>query len=229
MEQGDSEWISFSDIMTALMLVFLLISILMIHQVESKYKDPLIEFVNIKEDLYQDLKKAFQAKEDDLDIVIGKDLSIKFREIETLFDQDSFILKNTFKTKLDIFLPIYFYVINKDKYKDDIKELRIEGHTAGYSPLHNTNLQLVKLSQARSNAIFQYILDSEYYISLNNGDKNKLFFWLSSNGFGKGRAIDDNSFFVYNSKQDISMNSRRIEFKLITNSGELIEEILGVQ
>ena len=208
------------------MLVFLLISVLTINQVQSKYKEPLVDFIQIKKELHDDLKYSFGSKEKELGISISKDLTIKFNDISTLFDQDSTILKNGFKQKLDIFLPIYISVIDKEKYKDKIKEIRIEGHTANYSPKHDTDIALIELSQRRSNSILKYILNSDHYKQLKSANKEKLFFWFSSNGFGKGKAVDDNKKYVYNSRNDISIHSRRVEFKLITKGEELIHEIL---
>ena len=228
MSEDNSEWISFSDIMTTLMLIFLLISILTISQIQSRYKEPLIEFKQIKDDLYNDLKKTFESKEQELGITIGRDLSVKFSNIETLFDQDSVYLKNSFKKNLDKFFPLYLSVINKPEYKDKIKEVRIEGHTAEYTSRHSTNMALIKLSQERSNSVLGYMWSNGYYNNLSEYDRKKLFFWFSSNGFGKGKTIDDSGEYVYNSKKDLSAKSRRVEFKLITKGEELINEILEV-
>ena len=229
MNEGNSEWISFSDIMTTLMLIFLLISILTISQIQSRYKEPLIEFVQIKEVLYNDLKKTFESKEQELEITIGRDLSVKFSNTDTLFDQDSVDLKDSFKKNLDIFLPLYLDVINKPEYKDNIKEVRIEGHTAEKTSRHNTDMALIELSQGRSNSVLGHMWANEYYNNkLSKSDREKLFFWFSSNGFGKGKAIDDNGEYVHNSRKDLSAKSRRVEFKLITKGEELINEILEV-
>ena len=228
MNEENSEWISFSDIMTTLMLIFLLISILTINQVQNKYKQPLLDFLEIKKDLYDDLKQSFESKEKELGILIEKDLTIKFNDDDTLFDQDSVFLKNEFKKKLDVFFPIYFSVINKERYKNEIKEIRIEGHTANYSPRYNTDIALIELSQGRSNSIFKYILNSNYYKEFELADRKKFLFWFSSNGFGKGKSIDDDNEYVYDSKGEVSMHSRRVEFKLITGGEELINKILEI-
>ena len=49
------------------------------------------------------------------------------------------------------------------------------------------------------------------------------------NGLGNGRTLDKNGEFTYDSKQLISPNSRRVEFKVVTTSDELIEEIISKQ
>ena len=191
MEDSSSEWISFSDIMTTLMLVFLLVSILVIKPLQTekeKIENPIVEFTQVKEAIYRDLKTGFAGKEKKLGIVITGDLTIKFNNIDTLFSQDSTALRQEFRENLNEFLPIYLSIVNDKKYTDDIQEIRIEGHTADYSSVHNTDIRLIELSQGRSNAILRYILqDNEYYANLNEQDKEKIFFWLSATGFGKNR------------------------------------------
>ena len=236
MEDSSSEWISFSDIMTTLMLVFLLVSLITINQIEDQFsqiedqfKDPVVTLLETKEQLYSDLKRSFALKEQELGIEIEQDLTIKFNNIESLFKQDSHSLEQDFSRKLDEFFPLYFSVINKEQYADTIKEVRIEGHTADRSPRHNSNIALIELSQRRANSILTYILDGEYYNQLNEVDQRKLFFWFSANGFGKGRALDETGKFVFDSGQEISPNSRRIEFKVVTTEEELVDEIKNIE
>ena len=232
MEDNSAEWISFSDIMTTLMLVFLLISLLVIKPIQAEKEEienPIVQFAQVREAIYQDLKRRFADKEDTLGISITKDLTIKFTNADTLFDQNSTTLKQQFREKLNEFLPIYFSVINDKKYANDIKEIRIEGHTANYSDAYNTDIRLVELSQGRSNTILRYIIqDNQYYADLNQEDQDKIFFWLSATGFGKNRAVDDSGELVYFSQDEIAASSRRIEFKIITTQDELIDKIINI-
>jgi len=139
-----------SDMMTGLMLVFLLISLLVITVVEEmkeelelqkqqletqkkkiddveKQKNRiLLEYNNAKADILKDLKKAFEDKEIEWDMTIDDDLTIKFNNPDVLFEANKSIIKSEFKIILNNFIPKYLEIINSEKYKDKIKEVRIE-------------------------------------------------------------------------------------------------------
>jgi hypothetical protein len=71
------------------MLVFLLISILVISEIQEKEENKnkiLIEYSNVKEEIYKDLKKAFKEKEKEWEMTIDDDLTIKFTNPDVLFD-----------------------------------------------------------------------------------------------------------------------------------------------
>jgi outer membrane protein OmpA-like peptidoglycan-associated protein len=136
--------------MTGLMLVFLLISLLVITVVEEmkeelelqkqqletqkkkiddveKQKNRiLLEYNNAKADILKDLKKAFEDKEIEWDMTIDDDLTIKFNNPDVLFEANKSIIKSEFKIILNNFIPKYLEIINSEKYKDKIKEVRIE-------------------------------------------------------------------------------------------------------
>ena len=221
-----SNWVSLSDMMTGLMLVFLLISILTISHVvqkEEERKKLLIEFDVAKTEIYNDLKKTFGDKEDLWGVEIKRDLSIKFENPEVLFGYRSATITQEFELILDEFIPLYISIINNPKYEDKIKEVRIEGHTADW----DNYIYTIELSQDRSNAVLSYILTNHYFNNLQTDNKDKIKFWLTSNGLGKGRALDDDGNFVFHSKKNISANSRRVEFRIVTTSDELIDEIIS--
>lgn len=227
-----SNWISLSDMMTGLMLIFLLIAVLTISQVvaqENERQQMITEYDLSKEEIYSDLEEAFGGKKDEWGIEIARDLSIKFQNPDLLFDTDDSNLKDNYKQILDDFIPRYLAIVNKDEYKDRIREVRIEGHTAEVSPAHPTYMSTISLSQNRANSVLAYMLENQYYLSLGESDKAKLLFWFTANGLGKGRTLDSSGEYTFESGQTISQNSRRVEFRIVTTSEELIEEIISKQ
>jgi Na+/alanine symporter len=59
-------WISMSDMMTGLMLIFLLIAVAFMYQVQLKQKDKdkiLVEYNESNLQLYKELKSSFSEKE----------------------------------------------------------------------------------------------------------------------------------------------------------------------
>lgn len=227
-----SNWISLSDMMTGLMLIFLLIAVLTISQVVTQEKDRqqmIIEYDLSKEEIYSDLEEAFGGKKDEWGIEIARDLSIKFQNPDLLFDTDDSNLKDNYMQILDDFIPKYLAIVNKEEYKNRIREVRIEGHTAEVSPAHPTYMSTIALSQNRASSVLAYTLENEYFLSLSERDKNKLLFWFTANGLGKGRTLDTNGEYTFESGESISPTSRRVEFRIVTTSEELIEEIISKQ
>ena len=178
------------------------------------------------DNLYNELSSAFSGKYEEWGIRVLDDLTIKFENTDIIFDRDSVVIKKEFRNILDEFIPKYFNILNKIKYSGRIKEIKVEGHTAAKSPIHNTYIKTVQLSQGRARAILEYIRNGEYFQGLNTTYKNKITFWLSANGFGYSRALDDSNKFVYHTGNKISPNSRRVEFKIVTNSDELVENLI---
>ncbi len=222
-------WVPFADNMTALMVIFLLIVVLILSIIPQEDLDAdikLEQFEIILDDLYEELNTAFANKHDEWGVRVLEDLTVKFENPNILFDQDANLIKNEFKNILNEFIPIYLSIINKEKYKDKLKEVKIEGHTANISPIHNTYIKTIRLSQDRAREILNYIFQSAYFNSLPQTDQERMIFLLSANGFGHGRTIDNNGAFVYNSGSNVSQNSRRVEFKIITNSDELVRQLI---
>ena len=61
---------------------------------------------------------------------LDKDLAFRFNNSEVLFDQGDAVLKREFEAILADFFPRYIRIITQEQYRDDILEVRIEGHTS---------------------------------------------------------------------------------------------------
>ena len=115
--------------MTGLMLVFLLLSVFVMSEIQKKDNDKkqlLVEYTNSKKELYNDIKKAFEEKEEEWQMQIEDDLTIKFTNPDVLFEPNSPQLKENFTNILNDFIPKYLEIINSNKYKNNIKEIRVE-------------------------------------------------------------------------------------------------------
>lgn len=222
-------WISLSDMMTGLMLVFLLISVVTISEIQKKDENKnriLIEYSNTKEDIYKDLKKAFEEKKEEWDMIVSDDLTIKFNNNELLFEANKSEIRDEFKKILDDFIPKYFSIINNEKYNWKIKEIYIEWHASWI--WCTSYLECIDISQDRANAVLTYIFNSEYFQKLSEQNKKKMEFMLTSSWFSNWRNLDKNGDSIYNSKLERDDDkSRRVEFRILTNSDELIEKILN--
>ena len=198
----------------------------LVEQQNSATEIKLEDFEIILDELYKELSDAFADKQEAWGIQVLKDLTIQFKNPNILFTRDSTAIKPEFQNILDDFIPIYLSILSKKKYAGKIKEIKIEGHTARESSIYKTYIRTVELSQGRARSILDYVMKSSYFIALIQEEKDKILFLLSANGFGRGRAIDASGKFVLHTQGTISSNSRRVVFKVVTNSDELVNQLI---
>src|SRR3989344_6468990 len=117
-QSSETHWVSLSDMMTGLMMVFLFISILFMHQWQKEF----VSYQNNKNSLYKELNNQFKEKYKEWDMILEKDLTIKFTNPEVLFDYRSAEITPKFSMILSEFIPQYLAIITKEKYKDSISE-----------------------------------------------------------------------------------------------------------
>lgn len=230
---NESNWISFSDIMTGLMVIFMFIAISYIVEVQKKQKERDVifeEFKATKEQLYSELENTFKDDFKEWQVELDKDLSIKFTNPEVLFESGQTDIRPYFSKILDDFLPRYFDILLQEKYTDKIAEIRIEGHTDTvpvYRYDRDPYIGNIILSQLRSAQVLKYFRDMVYYQNLNIKTEQKLQFWLTANGLSYGRTLDDNKELTVLSGKPANNNfSRRVEFRIITTSESLVDKVI---
>ena len=117
---NESNWISFSDIMTGLMVIFMFIAISYLVEAQKNQQERDIifeEFKATKEQLYAELEKEFKDDFKDWEVELDKDLSIKFTNPDVLFPSGKSEITLNFANILDDFLPRYFDILLQLKYK----------------------------------------------------------------------------------------------------------------
>jgi len=211
------------------MLVFLLISVLVISEIQKQQENKnriLLEYNNTQDEILKELKNAFQEKEKEWEMTIDDDLSIKFTNPDVLFEANISTLTQWFKNILDQFIPLYLSIINDEKYKNSIIEVRIEWHA--WKCLDSEYMNCLTLSQDRSNTVLSYIFNHPNYIWISEENKKKLKFWFTSNGMSNWKNLDSSWKFIYESWNEIDPKlSRRVEFKIVTNSETLVKELIN--
>src|SRR5690606_15563608 len=102
---AEAHWIPLSDLMTGLMMMFLLISVVYMAQIEAesrKLKEVAVLYDELRTSLYEDLQKEFAADLDRWGARISREnLTVQFREPEVLFALGSSELRPRFKEILD--------------------------------------------------------------------------------------------------------------------------------
>lgn len=222
--EGDSEWISISDLMSVLMMIFLFIAISYMQNVQKSQKSVkrvAVAYQELQTDLYNDLWEEFKDDLDDWKAEIDREtLTIRFQEPDVLFRIGSSNINNKFMSILDDFFPRYVSIISSDKYKSNINEIRIEGHTSsewnGDSKSVASYFNNMNLSQNRTRSVLSYCIGL-----IQEPEKVKWAIrYITANGLSSSRLV-----YMENGKED-KRKSRRVEFRTKTNAEKKIVEII---
>jgi len=221
--KGDNNWQSISDLMSALMMIFLFISVAYMLQVQHE-KNRITEvaetYSKFQRELHEDLTVEFEIDLEKWKASLEKDNTIRFYAPEVLFEAGSSDIKPLFKEILNDFFPRYIDILYSEKYKDDIDEIRIEGHTSSEwetaKSFQDRYLANLSLSQVRSFEVLKYCI-----VNMKSEEKKE---WLK--GILRANGL---SFAKIVTKQDGTedkIKSRRVEFKVIAKTKERINKIL---
>lgn len=220
----NKEWMSIADMMAGLMMVFLFIAIAFMLKIQEEKKS-LEEIAFNYERTYLALNEALHDEFDkDLekwDAIILNDNTIRFKEPDVLFAQNSSVIKEKFKLILNDFFPRYVNILASNQFKESINELRIEGHTSSLwrSDVNQDTSYInnAHLSQERSFSVLSYVY------MLDTISKNRP--WLTKVIRANGLSFA-NRLMKTNGDEDYE-RSRRVEFRVITKSELQIEKIIN--
>jgi outer membrane protein OmpA-like peptidoglycan-associated protein len=216
---NQSHWIPLADLMTGLMMIFMLLTAAFMLRVEQTTTLVVKEFEETKSDMLQALQKEFATDLKQWNAELLGDMTIRFNDPTVLFDTGSAELKPKFKSILKEFFPRYVSLLTSEKYKATVKEIRIEGHTSlqwtkETSPRSAYFLNM-GLSQARTRSALEFVL------SLPKIQKNEL--WLiehvTANGLSSSRPISDSA-----TSAALQAN-QRVEFRIVTNASDRMDQI----
>jgi outer membrane protein OmpA-like peptidoglycan-associated protein len=98
---------------------------------------------------------------------------------------------------------------------------------ATYRQQNDAYIQNIELSQDRARNVLSYIRTIDAYSQLPDKEQQLLQFWLTANGLSYGRTLDDDKQLVHETGNITNnRNSRRVEFRIITSSDKLVEEVI---
>lgn len=222
-------WLSVSDLMTGLMVIFLFIAIAYM----TRVRDDISEYKDTKEKIYNSLKNKFTDGEiANGTISVNPDLSMRFLQATTLFASGQRTLPRSFEQTLDTVMPKYFDVLVNlnDTVKSKLKEIRIEGHTdnVGFPQIHKDPYRAnLILSQERARNVLFYILDIIETKSYSQSDKLLLKHLLTANGYSYSRALDASGNEIFRTQNKIDDDkSRRVEIRIITDEKAVLEKLI---
>ena len=222
-------WMSVSDLMTGLMVIFLYIAIAYMIRV----RDDISEYKDTKEEIYNRLKDKFSDSEiANGTISVNPDLSMRFLRATTQFSSGQKTLPKSFEMTLDTVIPKYLDVLVNlnDTLKGKLKEIRIEGHTDDTGiPKVNPDPYRANLilSQERARNVLFYILNIIEQKNYTEADKLLLQHLLTANGYSFSRALDSTGNEIYGTNKPIDKDrSRRVEIRIITDEKAVLEKLI---
>lgn len=230
-ENGDDHWIPLSDLMTSLMMVFMLVAISFMIEVTEKSKQIDEQAKRVEQiakvynqtriDLYKRLLEEFSSDLPRWHAEIGQNLAIRFREPEVLFVTGSSDVSQRFRDILDNFFPRYLKILEEPQFQQSIAEIRLEGHTSSVWNKTITGndayLLNMELSQSRTRNVLAYLLQMHW--------KKQTQSWLISNLTANG--ISSSKHLVATDGTEDQLGSQRVEFLVRTDSDARIQEILS--
>ena len=182
-QETEEHWVSISDVMAGLMIIFLFIAISYMLNVRLKaneiivYKNEIENLLNAYKNLQENLSKDLEAEFEGnptkrtqfrtkwrghLDM---ETVSIRFKQP---FLQGEATIPDMFKNVLHEFFPRYVAILTKSKYRNDIEEIRIEGHTSSEwfvqvtrnaaVTSEKTYIKNMELSQNRARNVLHHVL-----------------------------------------------------------------------
>tara|TARA_B100001939_G_scaffold336695_1_gene340112 strand:- start:138 stop:875 length:738 start_codon:yes stop_codon:yes gene_type:complete len=231
-KKGDidnSVWLSNSDLMAGLMIIFLFISIGFIREKAPEvvgsqdYVLNYLSFTDSKEnEIDEELEQEFtdeEKKEWQLEIIPEENL-IRFNAPDVMFSQSNYKLNDRFKTIINSFFPRYVKVLSK--FGSLISEIRIEGHTSSEWKDVTQDRAYIKnmvLSQERTISVLNESLNSLAKFKLSEKEIKWAFDKVSASGLSS-RSIIKN----FDGSEN-SVKSRRVEFRYVLNETEKLKFI----
>ncbi|MCD9510298.1 OmpA family protein [Photobacterium phosphoreum] len=222
---GDSgeHWMSVSDLMAGLMMVFLFISVALMRDAvveRDKIKEVAETYQKTQQAIYISLLEEFAKDLDKWGAEIDRNtLSVNFTAPDVLFANGEARLTRKFQTILNDFFPRYLQVL--EQYKPIIQEIKIEGHTSSRWSQDSSDYEAyfnnMSLSQSRTRAVLGYVMQLEQV-------RMEHYKWVKNNVAAVGYA---SSKAVSNDGVEDEERSRRVSFRVITNAEEQILKILG--
>lgn len=244
-DEETTYWLSYSDMMAALLLTFVLIISFTMLQAKKQYErkeQELIEQQQIvaeQQEIVAEQQAVMEEQQEQLDKLVGvrseliealkdefddTDLRV-FVDSQTgaitfdssiLFDFNKYELKTSGKDFLEEFLPRYLSVLLSPDYKEYVSEIIIEGHT----DTQGDYLMNLELSQKRALSVATFCLDNEGVLP--STDVQELRSIVTANGRSYSNP-------VYNEDGTVNMDaSRRVEFKFRLKDEDMVNEMMNI-
>lgn len=217
----DETWLSVSDLMAGLMIVFLFIAVIYIRPIakrQDEVRQVAVAFDQAEARIVEALEAEFEGDLEKWDAEIDREaLIVRFKAPDVLFARGDAALRPEFEDILDDFFPRYARILAA--HADNVEEVRIEGHTSSDWARGATRDEAffgnMAFSQARTRTVLAHALGTV------SDDEQRT--WLRSvvtaNGLSSSRPFETEG------KED-PKRSRRVEFRVRTDAKRQMVRIL---
>lgn len=236
--EGDGGYdLSISDLMSALCCIFILVTISIVASLKEK-NSLADKYQELQQDLFLDLQEEMGTDLEKWGAMIDPDtLTIRFSSDDG-FDARSPELKAGYKKVLHEFFPKLVSILQQDKYKNEIEEIRIEGFTApdkadpqGEGSEHDYTSG-IELSQERTMNVLLYCLENTNYSQETDpkkkeAEKEWIRKHIVSNGYSLSRPLGDDGKLIEENRKLTDAEkaaTRRVEFRIKTNSDKIVQQ-----
>ena len=226
-DSDNTVWLSNSDLMAGLMIIFLFIAVGFIREKAPEVygeQDFIVQYLNNLEEnkkkINERLDKEFSDEEKlkwNMEIIYDENI-VRFNTPEIMFDQSSGQIKDMFKEIINEFFPRYIDILID--FKSLVKEVRIEGHTSsewGNLNKEDAFLKNLVLSQERTASVIKESMNS-----IKNIRKEKKE-WAFNKVVASG--MSSRSLILNNLGEEDQLLSRRVEFKYLIDTEMQVENI----
>ncbi|MBT3198243.1 MAG: OmpA family protein, partial [Gammaproteobacteria bacterium] len=187
-------------------------------------------YEDVIKELRQSLLGEFNPDMKKWNAELRDDLTFRFNEPSVLFDVGKTTIKPKFKRILDDFFPRYLRVITSNKFKADIAEVRIEGHTSSFwGSLDPRSQQAyfnnMELSQGRSRNVLFYVTQLPTAEERIEWLRDK----LTANGLSSSKLVDSDGYLLTDKESNGVENrarSQRVEFRVRIDAESKITKII---
>ncbi|RAX52485.1 hypothetical protein CCY99_07340 [Helicobacter sp. 16-1353] len=215
-----------------IMMIFLLVAITFIFVSQNKTKEliesnkKLVElnrdmseileaYAKLQLDINNDLVREFSGDFGAWNASIDDTNTIRFNELDAIFELGKSELTPNFKAILDDFFPRYMKIMNK--YRDDIEAIIIEGHASniwrGTSSKDDSFLYNASLSQNRALNVLRYCFAN----GASATEREWLMGVFQSNGLSFSKPLQSEEM------------SRRVEFRVVTKVYNNIKKVIDTR
>jgi|SRR5450830_392178 len=219
-ESNQSYWIPLADLMTGLMMIFMLLTAAFMLRVEQTTTLVVKEYEETKNDMLQALQKEFAQDLKQWNAELLGDMTIRFNDPTVLFATGSAQLRPQFKQILATFFPRYIALLTSDRYKAAVKEVRIEGHTSldwtKETDVKTAYFLNMGLSQERTRSALEYLLS----LPAVSNDQDWLIQHVTANGLSSSRPIAPGK-----QSSVAQLANQRVEFRIVTNASDRMDQI----
>ena len=218
-EGGQAHWIPLSDLMTGMMMIFMVVAAAFMLRVEQTTTMVVKDYAETKRDLQRALQKEFKDNLKQWNAEMLGDMTLRFDDPATQFQTGSAELRPQFRTNLAQFFPRYAKLLSGPRYRDAVKEVRIEGHTSTFwnrgVDERTAYFRNMALSQERTRSALEFVIGLER----DPARAKWLRAHMTANGLSSSHPI---------LRKDGSVDelaSQRVEFRIVTNAEDRMDRL----